>query len=135
VIFKYNNRENEQEAIIGNTAFKELGENPQFKTLNSKFAEKVGAELDSLGIKWSGKVDGERTLIAVASDDSDSLESAVETAKTKSKTEGQSASEVSPQASEKLQNAIARTPEVQNSQSTENMENMETPTPRKGGRK
>jgi hypothetical protein len=51
-----------------------LGDELKHSTLNSKFAEKVGAELDAANVKWSGKlVEGGKTVIAVAKSDETKL--------------------------------------------------------------
>ena len=76
--------ENHLKTVIGNTPFNQLGEERDFKKLNSEFALKVAAELDSEGIKWSGKIgeDG-NTMITVSKDDAEKLGNAIDTAKQK----------------------------------------------------
>jgi stage V sporulation protein G len=81
VLDHYQNRGN----IIGNTPYKQLGEELEHKTLNGKFAEKVGAQLDEMGVNWSGKVNGDKTSVAVSKADAPKLEKAMETAKTLAK--------------------------------------------------
>jgi len=109
VVEKYNNRENERANIIGNVSYGTLGKDSESKTFNSKFAEKVGVELDNSGTNWSGKIDGDRTVIAVAKGDYEAFKDAVETAKSVAKENTALANEplkASSNASEKLQNAV-----------------------------
>jgi DNA-binding cell septation regulator SpoVG len=72
VLFHFNNR--------GNTPYSELGGEKAFKTLNSRFAVKVGEQLNEMGVRWSAKVgDDGKTSIAVSAADGEKLSAAIET--------------------------------------------------------
>ena len=66
---------------IGNATYGQLDAQKEFKTYYAKFAEKIGAQLTADGVKWSGKIEGEKAKIAVSKADASKLEKAVEKAK------------------------------------------------------
>jgi DNA-binding cell septation regulator SpoVG len=78
----------QQSQRVGNTPYESLGRSSKGtndrvaeRTLNSKFAEAVGEQLEADGVKWGGKVEGSKTLVAVAKADETKLEEAIGKAK------------------------------------------------------
>jgi stage V sporulation protein G len=76
-----------QPKTLGNSSYGQLankkeGEEVLHKTYNSKFAEKIGEQLNTDGVKWSGKIEeNNKTVIAVNIKDAEKLDNAVEKAK------------------------------------------------------
>jgi len=66
---------------LGNTSYAKLATDEikelTHKSYNSDFAEKIGEQLNLEGVKWSGKIEGNKTVIAVNKSDSEKLDNAV----------------------------------------------------------
>jgi|GEM_PF-468028 len=90
VLKQYLEYEQNKENIIGNTAYKNIGGKGEIKhsSLNNKFAEKVGEQLNADNVKWSGKISGDKTIIAVNKNDESALKVAVNKARESSKDKG-----------------------------------------------
>jgi stage V sporulation protein G len=99
VVEKFADRAN----IIGNIKYSDLGAKEELKhtSLNSVFAEKVTAQLDEMGVNWSGKKNANNTTsVAVNISDEGALNTAIQNAKESAQTEKQAALKVA----ETLQN-------------------------------
>lgn len=69
VMAKFNDLQSEK--IVGNIPYKNLDDEKSFQVINNpKFAEKLTAEMDKVGLKWSGKeLNGKLTVCVNASDE------------------------------------------------------------------
>jgi hypothetical protein len=90
VLEAYLAHEANKENLIGNTMFNKLAENREdvkYKTFSGELAEKVSAELDKVGVAWSGKIDpeNEKTSFAFNVKDEMKVNKAVNNAKAPSK--------------------------------------------------
>lgn len=57
-------------SIIGNTSYKDIADKKYFK-IDTVIAEKVAAELESQGIKFSGRIAGDKTTLTIGNADVD----------------------------------------------------------------